>query len=433
VIAIPQQFVPGEIVPTNVKAATRSYALRRTSRGSRFRIISVVALSALCLIVAGGSIAAASRTSTKTDEKTSVGAHSTTSPSQWISPANQVDAPAVLISGGASMGAGGINAISCATAERCVEVGGDNNLSGIAATSSNDGAIWNVGTMSEGEPQLDGVNCPSSSDCVAVGDGVTATSNDGGNSWTSNAIPTANTTLLGVSCASTSTCVSVGVTPGNNGPYGGQVLLSSDGGTTWVAPTVPFIVGALGSVDCPSATFCVAVGAQILVSNDGGQTWSPRFVDDGTGVLRSVSCSSATVCVAIGANPAGLVKASDGAYEIMTDDGGATWTSVTMPAGSSLIDAISCSNLTDCVVGGSSIERGTAAVWASSDGGNTWTSMPIPAGASIVSALQCTSAAACIFVGQQGSAAVSGTLGSGSPGSVNSESSVVASSTAGSL
>ncbi|MGA2295206.1 MAG: hypothetical protein ABSG24_08300, partial [Acidimicrobiales bacterium] len=82
-----------------------------------------------------------------------------------------------------------------------------------------------------------------------------------------------------MSCPNASACVSVGVSPGNDGPYGGQLLFSSDGGVTWTVPTLPNDVGALGSVDCPSSTFCVAVGAQILVSNDGGQTWSPQFVD----------------------------------------------------------------------------------------------------------------------------------------------------------
>jgi photosystem II stability/assembly factor-like uncharacterized protein len=214
--------------------------------------------------------------------------------------------------------------------------------------------------------------------------------------------------LLGVSCPSASTCVGVGVSPGNDGPYGGQLLISSDGGATWSVPTLPNDVGALGSVDCPSSTFCVAVGAQILVSDDGGHTWSAQFVNGGTGILRSVSCSSATDCVAIGANPLGATDAQTAAFGINTTDGGTTWGPITMPASSWSVDAISCSNGVDCTVGGLSVSGSTAPAWASTDGGITWSSVSSLSGVSAIGALSCQSASQCVIVGLQGSQPVSG-------------------------
>ena len=394
----------------------------------RTRRTLATAVAATVLIVAGGSIAAAVGLSsgsapapvTASGSSSGVAAH-------WTAPMNEKDTPDVETPGGATLGDGGFNAISCPTLKTCVAVGGDDTLLGVVATSSNDGSIWVSSSLESGVPEMNAVDCSSANDCVAVGQGATLATTTGGNGWTSGTIPTANTTLLGVSCASSSTCVSVGVTPGNAGPYGGQVLVSSDGGATWRTPTLPVNVGALGSVACPSTMFCVAVGAQILVSTDGGQSWTPQFVDGGTGVLRSVSCASATVCVAIGSNPSGLTDRNAGAFEVVTSDGGATWTSVAMPAKSSTLNAISCSNGSDCVVGGVSLTGAAAPSWTSSDGGETWMSTSFPTGVSAVGAMDCTSVTWCVFVGQQGSKPASGTLQS-----VSSVSTVVATQTAGS-
>jgi photosystem II stability/assembly factor-like uncharacterized protein len=236
-----------------------------------------------------------------------------------------------------------------------------------------------------------------------------------------------------VSCPSASTCVSVGVSPGNDGPYGGQLLFSSDGGATWTVPTLPNDVGALGSVDCPSATFCVAVGAQIVVSNDGGQSWSQQFVNGGTGVLRSVSCSSASNCVAIGANPLGATVPASAAFEVVTTDGGTTWKSVATPSGSWSLSAISCSNGVDCTVGGLSFGSDPAPAWSSTDGGMTWSGENLTSGVSAISSLTCQSASSCVLVGLHGSQPISGSSQSGSQWSFSPVSSVIGAQSAGSL
>lgn len=381
-------------------------------RNRRLLFLAVVGAS---LLIAGGSIAAASVGGTSAHSSSHVGKRLATSVTSWAVPANEVDAPTVAIPGGASIGDGNFNAATCTTSTNCVAVGGDNNLDGVVATSSDGGSRWSQGTVSLGEPELNAVTCQSSRDCVAVGQGATVTSSDGGSTWTTHAIPTPNTTLLGVSCPSASTCVSVGVSPGNDGPYGGQLLFSSDSGVTWNVPTLPKDVGALGSVDCPSSSFCVAVGAQILVSNDGGQSWSQQFVDGGTGVLRSVSCSSASDCVAIGANPLGATAPASAAFEVVTTDGGTTWNSVATPAGSWTLNAISCSNGVDCTVGGLSFDSDPAPAWSSADGGMTWSSVNLPSGVSAISSITCQSASTCVLVVSEsdGSPVVVGHFGGG--------------------
>jgi photosystem II stability/assembly factor-like uncharacterized protein len=328
--------------------------------------------------------------------------------STWTTPGNEMDAPIVPTPGGAVLGTGAFNAISCITSTDCVAVGGDNNLDAVAAFSSDGGTSWSESTVPSGLPQLNALDCSNDSNCVAVGEGDVATSTDGGVTWISHTIPTANTTLLGVSCSTSSTCVSVGVSPGNNGPYSGQLLYSSNAGDTWSVPELPAYVGALGSVDCPSSTFCVAVGASILESNDGGQTWTASFVNGGTGVLRTVSCASTLDCVGIGSNPMGITNSSAQAYEILTTDGGSSWTSVNTPVSSYLLNTISCSGGDDCTVSGPSAHGGAAPLWNSSDGGATWTSQDPPAGVTAVGGLACTGNSGCAFVGWRGTDPVSG-------------------------
>ncbi len=388
--------------------STRTEKSQRIFSHYRSRRLFVFLVTGASLMIIGGSIAAA--TVGKANARSSSHADIPVSPSvgAWTVPANEVNAPIVSTPGGASVGDGNFNAVSCQTSTNCVAVGGDNNLVDVIATSTDGGSSWVQSSVASGEPELNAVTCASSTTCIAVGNGATVTSSDGGATWTTRAIPTPNTTLLGVSCPSSTSCVSVGVSPGNDGPYGGQLLFSSDGGATWIVPTLPNEVGALGSVDCPSATFCVAVGAQILVSNDGGQTWTAQFVDGGTGILRSVSCSSSTDCVAIGANPLGATDAQTAAFGIGTTDGGTTWNPITLPAGSWSVNAISCSNEVDCTVGGLSVSGDTAPAWASTDGGMTWSSVDLPSGVSAIGALSCQSASHCVIVGLQDSQPVSG-------------------------
>ena len=324
---------------------------------------------------------------------------------KWVVPHSQLGAPIVPIAGGATNGAGSFNAVSCPSATTCVAVGADGNLNGVASMSLNSGATWSQGTVDVNEPELNAVDCFNASTCVAVGDGATVRSIDGGKTWTSSTIPSKDTTLLGVSCSTSTMCVSVGVSPSSSGPFAGQLLTSSDGGTSWTAPALPASIGGLGSVDCPSSTFCVAVGSSVVVSVDGGTTWSLRTVKGGSGVLRSVSCLSATSCVAVGGNPAVAQNPNSSAYEDVTTDGGVTWTSLSLPAGSATLDVVSCSK-SGCEAAGSSYNGAPTPVLVTSSG-NTWTlNQSLSSSATAFSALSCTSATTCVFVGENGTSPI---------------------------
>jgi photosystem II stability/assembly factor-like uncharacterized protein len=326
--------------------------------------------------------------------------HGGTTLGRWVVPHDQDGAPVVASAGGSSNG--GFLGVSCPSANDCVAVGSDGGQSGVASTSTNGGKTWSQSALTSGSPVLNAVDCASTSLCVAVGQGVSARSTDGGATWTNASLPTSNTTLLGVDCPSASLCVSVGVSPGNAGPYGGQLLVSSNGGTTWTAPSLPASPGALGSVACPTSTFCVSVGASILVTNNRGQSWSLATVKGGTGVLRSVSCQSATVCVAIGANPAVAQNSNAAAFGVVTTDGGITWTSVPMPSGSATLSQLSCSS-SSCLAAGTAYGGSLAPVVVTSDGGTQWSAnASVGSSLTAVNGISCNSGTDCVFVGENG-------------------------------
>jgi photosystem II stability/assembly factor-like uncharacterized protein len=380
-------------------SASRRARYQAFARARRALFVTIAALGLVVVsVVAVGAVNVLSSPTSST-------LHGATSLGRWVVPHDQDGAPVVPGAGGVS--GGGFIGVSCPSVNGCVAVGSDGAQGGVASTSQNDGGTWSQGALASGEPVLDAVDCASTSLCVAVGQGASARSTNGGTTWTSTSVPTSNTTLLGVDCPSATLCVSVGVSPDTAGPYAGQLLVSSDGGTTWTVPSLPASLGALGSVDCPTSTFCVSVGASILVSTNAGTTWSLRTVNGGTGVLRSVSCASATTCVAIGANPAIAQSSNAAAFEVVTTDGGTTWTSVVMPPGSATLSQLSCSS-TACEAVGSAYNGAAAPVLATKDGGARWT-VDSSIGSSLtgINALSCNTGTNCVFVGEEGQSPVS--------------------------
>ncbi len=328
---------------------------------------------------------------------------STTLPGPLAAGPDQSHAPAFPTAGGGQPAFGDFNALTCASSTRCFAVGVDDQGNGVASTSSDGGSTWDSLTLPTGTPVLDAVACADASHCIAVGQGAVAVTTDQGSQWSLEPLPLANTTLIGADCPSTSLCVVAGVTNNPTGPYAGAVLRSTDGGTTWQSATVPPGTLGIGDVACPTSTDCIAIGASLLVSHNGGATWSSTTVPGGTGPLRSISCSSATQCVAIGANPQGLQDPAAPAVAVETSDGGDTWTSLSLPAGSAPLNEVSCSTGTQCVAGGSSPTPGGAApLFQSSDGGVTWTQdASPPPDISAIAGLSCPAANQCAIVGRQ--------------------------------
>jgi photosystem II stability/assembly factor-like uncharacterized protein len=177
---------------------------------------------------------------------------------------------------------------------------------------------------------IDGVACPTSSVCVAVGYylrynatftryreiGVTYRTADGGETWRLSARATYREPLTSIACLSTTTCLAT------VGTHGSAVLRTTNDAATWLATTSSPALD--WSVSCGTASRCVAGGtvggrSYFSRSTDAGRTWSGARAIPGRAL--SVSCTSARRCWA-------LVQAgpfNQMAWTIETVDGGATW------------------------------------------------------------------------------------------------------------
>ena len=313
-------------------------------------------------------------------------------------------APAVSVPGGAVPGRGAFDAVSCPQVSACVAVGGNGMGTGVIATSRSEGAAWTLQPQPLATPDLLGVDCPSVATCVAVGPNAAMTMDPGGAAWSLHSLPTRDTTLLGVSCPTTTHCVAGGIAPVSGGSVGGRMLVSVDGGATWTTSSLPVGTGGIAAVTCTSATSCIAVGAGIFRSDDGGATWRFAPVDGGiTGSLTSVACSTPLHCEAVGPNPVAATVPTAAGVAVVTDDGGATWRPLSLPATSGSARVIRCWLGTNCLVAGSSLTfGGPGLVESSSDGGATWHADVAPPRMSDIADVSCPSTTDCVMVGDAG-------------------------------
>ena len=126
--------------------------------------------------------------------------------------------------------------------------------------------------------------------------------------------------LNGVSCPASADCFAVGFSSTSSGT---SALIESLGPTGWVLATTPQVPGSsvdeLQGVSCASTTSCVAVGyyqqkggsEQTLVETLANGTWSVITSPNsgaGNNVLTGVSCPEASACVAVGSYQSGATS-----------------------------------------------------------------------------------------------------------------------------
>jgi hypothetical protein len=253
---------------------------------------------------------------------------------------------------------------------------------------------WNGGSWSEQaaakksgatHTRLFGVDCPSATRCLAVGNHQSAEGpsvlseiwNEGKWNVQTTPAPSESTSseLAAIGCNNTAECTAVG-----SAVIGGvkKAIAMEWNSPTWTLQTVPIPEGAkssqLDGVDCNWSNFCVAVGryttsggsvkSLVMFWNAG---WSLQSVTDPEGTtestLRDVSCThTPNRCTAVG-----VWKNSKGeqftlAYRF---NGVTTWTlqSTPNPTGSvtSILQDVSCATETSCTAVGSSSSTWTLA------------------------------------------------------------------------
>jgi hypothetical protein len=306
------------------------------------------------------------------------------------------------------------------------------------------------GTPAGAFPVINGVSCPSTSSCVAVGQIAVPAAGEtlpviytrSAGAWTARWAPVPGDSrnppdayLYGVSCASASFCVAVGEY--YDGSYNQGLVLTWSGGA-WTAgkailpadATTASGAADLSGVSCPSTSFCTAVG--VYMASSGPQGWllswsggvwtaaqSPVPADaSGEEVqLRGVSCPSASSCVAVGEYNVGT-NVDPGL--ILTWSAG-KWTAASAPllpgrstlAGTVVLEGVSCPAVSFCTAAGgynntvsSSPDYGDHGILLTWSGG-TWTAAlsPLPGDsasppAASLASVFCVSASSCAAVGQ---------------------------------
>jgi hypothetical protein len=285
--------------------------------------------------------------------------------------------------------------VSCHAAKVCMAVG--------SAGSNMLAELWNGTAWSLREPRapagatsssLAAVSCPAAAACVAVGSeqesgGANALAEKwNGRSWATLPSPADATSLAGIWCATAIACVAVGA--GASGP-----VAESWNGSAWASEALAAGVTSLTAVSCVTTAACMAVGSdgsKPAAEYWQGSGWTLQSLPAG-GTLAAVSCLAASGCTAVGDKGA-------------TDHwNGTTWSVQRSPTGKADLTGISCSSGSDCeAVGGYSSDSPfptplLAAHW----NGSKWTiqAATAPGGStgSWLQAVSCTSASSCMAVG----------------------------------
>jgi subtilisin family serine protease len=225
-----------------------------------------------------------------------------------------------------------LQADHCLAKTSCVAAGSYTTATGtLSLIESWNGTSWSIQTspnpVGATETHLKGISCKEITACIAVGySGSSSTSSlvaMRGNSgtWTLQTVPLPSGVgavggeLTGVDCTSTTSCVAVGRYYLSATTYWG--MISTWNGTTWTTQVAPKPTGepkrsTLLDISCSSTSSCTAVGGYLNKSSVqvtyvvkwNGTSWSWQESPNPTGStntpLQNVSCVASSPCVAVG-------------------------------------------------------------------------------------------------------------------------------------
>jgi hypothetical protein len=333
--------------------------------------------------------------------------------------------PGPIVSSPTSSAGGQFMAVDCPTSSVCVAVGdgGPTHGTGLIEVSTNGGATFTDEPVPAGTPRLNAVTCTAATSCMAVGESTIVTTANGGKSWT---FGYGGANLSTVSCITADACVAGGWVGGSL--IQGTSILTSDGGVTWQqSQSTGLPVALIASACLPSA--CVGIGQGVARSTDDGASWQLSGVPGGwSSPPSSVAClPSTTTCVMVGPNPLAFFAPNSPAIAFATSDAGQTWTNISasFPAASSSIRDISCPTATTCYAFGSPGLIGAQ----TTDGGKTWAAVNGPANVTPTPSstsdfgfgnLSCPSASTCTLVGDGSTGPTAATSTNGAASWTNS-------------
>ena len=215
-----------------------------------------------------------------------------------------------------------------------------------------------------GHASIQGVACPSTSQCTAVGgmDQVTFNPSAPGTPTPTKVDSGTFAFLFGVACPSTSQCTAV--------DGAGQEVTFNPSAPGTPTPTTIDATNRLSGVACPSTSQCTAVdipgpgrpsapGQEVTFDPSAPGTPSPTTIDGGQ-ALYGVACPSVSKCVAVDRSG----RAVEG------DPANPNGFTVEPIAGANALMAVSCSSMAQCVTV-DSVGHGFVGSVASGGGGGS--------------------------------------------------------------
>jgi len=333
-----------------------------------------------------------------------------------------------------------LTSVACPSTTDCLAVGYSLSTSATVPVAEQwNGTTWTL--LSPASPagsadnELAAVNCPTTSDCIAVGRTYATASSPAstlaeewnGATWsvmtTPNPSGVLGSFLVSLSCSSGATCEAAGEAYLDNAGDT-ETLVESLSSGSWSLATTPNEPGVttslLSAVACsPSASSCVAVGQYYTPDNDyllamvhRAGVWTltrvPGLKAPAAAYLQGAACSTSG-CIAVGYDfPADSFN-TDGLVEQRS---GTKWTlgKSAEPAGAVVTDLFgaSCPSSKVCFAAGdvgigASGQAGDANTFAEERQGSSWAVMttPDPTGAeySRLTAIACTSTSTCVATG----------------------------------
>jgi len=345
-------------------------------------------------------------------------------------PSTKNDNPITVEGQPAPRGTGSLEAVSCATADRCWAVGTAPTSATSASPSAvvldatdNGGRTWVKHQVVVANPMdLGDISCPDAKVCTAVGAssgssqlGAVLQTTDGGRNWQSLDAPAGSVDLVGVTCFSADECTALATD--------GSVYWSAtttDGGAVWQRQgNLPAGFSGPSDITCPTTQSCMVAGytsptagkgaGTLATTSDGGSNWTLSVIPQGIGLLHGVSCSTTQQCVAVGTMSTTATDVALGKGVILrSQDGGQTWTTVATPPGIDDAFAVSCPTPKLCAAVGTvwtptNPPTPIGGVVTSNDGGMSWVTphaLYLPVG--LVS-VDCARARSCVAVGNDSS------------------------------
>jgi hypothetical protein len=290
---------------------------------------------------------------------------------------------------------------------------------------------------------LNGISCRGAKSCLVVGDYYTSTSEsapdyplaliyNGTSLRPTSAVPTPKgldgVTLDGVSCPTTTHCVAVGTANGYTKSARAELevaMIETWNGTKWTLHNVTASSASMlqvAGVSCATGSFCVLDGDSFTVSSNSATIGTWLAVWNGTRLTRmksavamlptAVSCATRSNCAVTGINPD--IASNAAATTISSTEiwNGKAWrpATVTWPKGTgeSMTFALSCYGARSCeMVGldGPATENSEDAVAVSFIGtAGKRQAVPAPAkgDSTVLTGVSCLPSGACVAVGETG-------------------------------